>query len=49
MQPTATSIRMQSLLDRLDPRTSEPCTVPGCVHLDGPVHGQGVVVELQAA
>ncbi len=25
---------VQALLDRLDPRMDEPCTVPGCIHLN---------------
>lgn len=45
-----TMIRAQLLLDRLDPRVDEPCTVPGCVHLhrtdEGVAHG---VLQLQAA
>jgi hypothetical protein len=28
--------RLRALLDRLDIRVSEPCTVPGCVHLHTP-------------
>ena len=49
MQPTTNSIRLQSLLDRLDPRIDEPCTVPGCVHWHGPTRAQDDVVELRAA
>ena len=33
--------RIESLLRRLDPAPSEPCTVPGCQHLDHGAHADG--------
>ncbi|MCU0307567.1 MAG: hypothetical protein MUE51_07300 [Thermoleophilia bacterium] len=31
--------RIEALLDRLDPRIGETCTVPGCVHVAGACAG----------
>jgi hypothetical protein len=39
---------VQALLDRLDPRLDEPCTVPDCVHCGARVHDCGPA-ELMAA
>lgn len=32
MDRDVTAINVQELLDRLDPRLDEACTVPGCSH-----------------
>ncbi len=41
---------LQQLLDRLDPRLDEPCTVPGCSHdHDGWLGLHGVLVGVRAA
>lgn len=39
-------LRIQGLLDRLDPVRPAPCTVPGCVHVD---HQAETAVELRPA
>ncbi len=41
--------RIQSLLERLDPLFDEPCTVPGCIHLNTDVHVLHDVVAGQIA
>lgn len=40
---------LQQLLDRLDPRLDEPCTVPGCSHDHGWLGLHGVLVGVRAA
>lgn len=39
---------VQALLDRLDPRLDEPCTVPGCVHCGALLHDCGAAEMIAA-